>query len=292
MSYLFGHWSFDPMLIGVLVVIVAHELGLSRLKRRSTPANTRRRRYRSLVFYGGLAVMVAAIVSPIDYWASDYFWVHMIEHVMLAISAPMLIVLGAPWIPLVFALPVTPRRRLVSWLVRSPGAHFLRVVGQALRNKWVALVGFNAVMVLWHLPGPFESAESNSAVHIWLMHGSFIVTGLLFWMSIFDSYPLRATATALWKVGAILVTNLTMTVLAMSMSILTTSSWYANYAHVPGVTFPPFDSQQIGAAILWVCGDIWALPALIVVFRQLMRNEGSISDALERMLGRSEPAPA
>ena len=54
MSYLTGHWSFDPFLILALAVAAWHEIGLWRLARRSRPERTRQRRLRSLWFYAGL----------------------------------------------------------------------------------------------------------------------------------------------------------------------------------------------------------------------------------------------
>ena len=105
MSYLFTHWSYDPFILIVAATVVLHEIGLTRLNRRSSPQRARRRRLRSLSFYAGLAVLLLAVVSPIDYWASSYFFVHMIEHILIMFFAPILIVIGAPWLPLLFALP-------------------------------------------------------------------------------------------------------------------------------------------------------------------------------------------
>ena len=230
--------------------------------------------------------MLVAVVSPIDYWSSDYFFVHMIEHVLISFAAPVLIVAGAPWIPMMFALPVATRRRVGRFFYLSARASGVRALGRFVRNPWVALASFNASMLLWHVPRLFTLAEENQAVHIWLMHGSFIVTGVLFWLQIIPSHPMRPTQSAIWQAGAIIATDLIMTILAISMSFLTAVSWYPTYSHLAGVSLSPFADQQIGAAILWVCGDFWALPALYVVLRRAIDAEGSLSSVFDRMTGR------
>lgn len=288
MSYVFDHWSFDPALIGIILTVACHELGLRRLKERSRESRVRERRRRSWIFYAGLFVLLLAIESPIDYWSSSYFSVHMVEHLLISLAAPALVVAGAPWIPLQFALPVRVRRSLGRFFYLNPKAGGFRVLGRILRNPWVALLSFNTAMLVWHIPSWFDLSERNNFVHIFLMHGSFFFTGVLFWLQFLRSYPMKPRKSAVWQVGAILGTNVVMTFLAMSMSILTNVSWYSVYQHIPGVSFPAFADQQIGGAILWVCGDFWAAPVLGIIIRRAINAEGSLSGVIDRITHRNE----
>jgi cytochrome c oxidase assembly factor CtaG len=291
LNYVVDNWTFDPFAIVVALVVVLHEMGLRNLGRRSIASRTGQRRRRSLYFYAGLVLLLLAVLSPVDYWASRYFFIHMIEHIMIGFFAPVLIVLGAPWIPLLHGLPVGVRRRVGRTLLLGSWARSLRALGRFLTNPWTALVSFNMVMILWHVPSLFDAAENNQVIHIWLMHASYFVTGVLFWLTIVPSHPFRIKQSPLWQMGAIIGTNVIMFVLAMSLSIFTATSWYSVYAHVPGVTLSPFADQQIGAAILWVCGDFWAVPALAYVIRRGIESEGGFSAAIDRMLHR-DPGPS
>ena len=284
MSYLVDNWSFDPFLLIVAVIVVLHEIGLRNMASRSRPERARARRRRSLSFYAGLAVLLLAVVSPIDYWADDYFFVHMFEHILIMFFAPMLIVAGAPWLPLAFGFPVSVRRRVGRAVLLGAWARPLRAVGRFLSNGTVAVVLFCSAMVIWHVPALFDAAETNQVIHIWLMHSSFFATGVLFWLQIIPSYPIKPKLTTAGQIAAILTTNVVMIFLAMSLSIFTSSSWYSVYNHVPGVTLSPFADQQIGAALLWVCGDFWAFPALVVLISRAMREKGGGSALIDQML--------
>jgi putative membrane protein len=288
MSYITQNWSFDPFIILAVVVAGWHEVGLRRLARRSRPERTRERRLRSLWFYAGLVVLLIAVCSPIDYWAYDYFFMHMIQHLLLMFAAPTLIVAGAPWQPLMEALPGRSGRSLTQGV--QPGGGWSRrshAVGGFVLRPWVSVALFNAAMIVWHLPGPLDLAEDNRVVHIWLMHGSFFAAGVLFWLQFIPSPPFRRRMPLVSQAAALLVTNVIMIGIAMSLSIFVSGSVYPVYDHVPGVTLSPFADQQIGAAILWVCGDFWALPTMIVIVRQLIVTDGSLASALDRMLNRS-----
>ncbi|HVB01796.1 MAG TPA: cytochrome c oxidase assembly protein [Acidimicrobiales bacterium] len=287
MSYLALHWVFDPSVIIVVLVVVLHEIGLSRLRLRGSALRTQRRRRRSCAFYTGLLVLLIAIISPIDYWSGRYFFVHMCEHLLIGFFAPILIVYGAPWVPLMHALPVGLRRKVGRVIAFGTWTKPLRMLARWVTTPWFAVLSFNIVMVFWHIPALFDLGERNAMVHIWLMHGSLFLTGVLFWLLIIPSHPFRPKASPFWQGGAIIGTNIVMFLLAMSMSIFSSTSWYPVYDHLSGVSLSPFADQQIGAAILWVCGDFWAAPALTVIIRRVTNAEGSLSEALEHLIHRS-----
>jgi putative membrane protein len=282
MSY-FDHWSFDPFLIFAVVLVVWHELGLARMAR-SDPEHAGARRLRSVAFYAGLAVVLLAVDSPVQYLADRYFFMHMVQHLLLMFAAPSLLVAGAPWQPLADAIPRGAAAVVIRW------SRPLRAAVDFLLRPWVTVVLFNAVMLFWHLPAALDLAENNPAVNIWLLHSSYLIVGVLFWLLFIPSPPLRMRMPPEGQAIALVATNVIMWLLAMSMSFLTQTSWYSVYDHIPGVTLPPFADQQIGAGILWVCGDFWAIPALIVAIRRVINADGSLGSAIDKMLGKQTGA--
>jgi cytochrome c oxidase assembly factor CtaG len=231
-------------------------------------------------------VLLLAVESPIDYWADDYFFAHMLQHLLLMFAAPSLIVAGAPWQPFLAALPGRSGRSVTRGVLAGGWSRPLRALGGLVLRPWVSVGLFNAAMIFWHLPGPFDLAEENQAVHIWLMHGTFFATGVLFWLQFIPSPPFHRRMPLLSQALALLATNVIMIGLAMTLGIFVTGSVYPVYDHIPGVTLPPYADQQIGAAILWVCGDFWAVPAMYFIVRRMIATEGSMSAAVDKILNR------
>jgi len=293
-----GHpWVF---LLGVAAAAV-HLRGLNVLNRRSTPERARRRRRQMLMSIAGIAVVTLSVCSPLEFWSMQYFWIHMIQHVTVMLAAPALYVAGAPALPLIFALPAAPRRRVLRFVNVSPRARALRAAVHFVTSAKFAVISFNLVMIFWMLPGPFDFVMKSEALHIGLMLSTFLVTGILFWSKIISSYPFSSIKAPFSKAGALLVTNLVMTIIAMAVSIFTSAPDYrfAPMMMFMGTTVMPMTmvtmnrlvDQQIGAAILWVCGDFWCLPTLIFTIHSALKD-GADASLMDRFLrGRDHDVP-
>jgi hypothetical protein len=107
-NYLVDNWSFDPFVVVVAVIVIVNELGIANLRRRSIPERSRRRRIRSLFFYGGLALLLIAYVThrPLG---GRLLRAHDRAHPI----ASSLIPDRGGWLPLLHGLPVGLRRRLI-----------------------------------------------------------------------------------------------------------------------------------------------------------------------------------
>jgi hypothetical protein len=67
------------------------------------------------------------------------------------------------------------------------------------------------------------------------------------------------------------------------MSIFTKTPWYKMADFSMGMAMPiSFHDQQLAAAILWVCGDVWAVPLLIVLVRRVIIRDGGFFEVLNR----------
>jgi putative membrane protein len=269
-SAVFDHWSFDPFLIGVVVLAAVHGRGLARRLRAIDRSGRPVAPWlgQAFLWWFGLLVLVIAVVSPIDYWSDLYLTAHILQHILLAFVAPPLIVLGAPWLPLLRGLPRPWARRFGRLLQqvravpsRGPAVAALAAVVRFLARPWTAVVAFNMVMVFWHLPGPFDLAASNGVVHVWLAHGMFFGLGVGLWLQVFGSYPFRPVLPPPGRLLALVSTNAVMVVVAMTL-VMFTQDLYPWYSTVETAASQAAD-QQIAGAILWVCGEVTFLPSIL-----------------------------
>jgi len=284
-------WQITPLAVAAVLVGVVHEIGLVRLADRQTPAHRRRTRRRSLLLYAGLLILVVMASGPFDRWAMTYLSVHMVLHVVEMFYVPPLLVLGAPLVPLLFALPATDRRGILRAYHRAPSLGWLRWTLRVLTGPVAAIIIFNAVMVLWHIPAVFNWASWHEWAMHWLMAPSFVISGVLFWRVILPSHPSPPKGGTRLQVAAIVITALEMLILAMALAIFTKTPWYSMNIVMEGYAAALRD-QHWAAGILWVCGDFWAVPALVYVVYQAVRRDGGLAATIERVFSGSEAARA
>lgn len=269
MSLLFEHWSVDPFLAVVAALVGVHARGLRKrlgaIARAGRP--TRPWLGQAGLFYLGLAVLLLAVVSPVDYWSDDYLTLHVVQHILLSFIAAPLIVLGAPWLPLLRGLPRGARLGLGRLAQRTrpgrssgPVSRALAKLREVAARPWTSVLLFNATMLFWHFPGPFDLGLRNSSVHIWLEHGSFFGLAVALWLQIFGSYPMRPVLSEPQRMAALLATNGVMVVVAMTL-VMFTRDLYPWYGETHSLAQQAAD-QQIAGAILWVCGEIAFFPSM------------------------------
>jgi putative membrane protein len=265
----FWDWSLDPPLVLLIGVAILYRMGS---RRTVTPARTRREQRRgALSFYGALLVLAIALSSPIDALSEKLFWAHMVQHVLLLVVAPPLLVLARPWIRLWRALPLDARRGLGRGLVLGRRARPLRAVARSLGSPVPSFVLFSVVLLVWHLPALFDATLRSSELHA-LEHSLFFLTALLFWKQVIDSPPLRAPLTSAQRVGYVVGAMVVSWVLAIVLA-LAPHPLYSIYAHEtarPG-GISAMGDQQLAAGIMWVPASItFVIVIFVYVHRWLM----------------------
>jgi putative membrane protein len=259
-------WSIQAPLAYVAVAGLMYWLG-----GRAAPRPTVQSPWRTLSFAAGLVTIVLALDSPIDGYADQLFWAHMLQHVLLLTVAPPLILLGRPWPRMWRALPLRTRTVVGRSLARAAWTAPLRALARPL-PAWVL---FNAIIVCWHIPAAYNATLSSDAIHQ-LEHAMFFFSGLLFWARVIDPGPLRPRlvwpARVAYAVGAMIVGWM----LAIALVIVPHPiySHYADLVRRPG-GISALTDQQIAGGIMWVPGSIsYTIAMLIGFYRWLEPDSG------------------
>jgi putative membrane protein len=205
----------------------------------------------------GMAIVAAALTSPLDALADRSFAMHMLEHEMLMVLAAPLFVLARPLEAWARALPRDVRQALTRF-AHGPR---LRAAGHALTAP-VAATGVHALALwVWHAPALFAVALASEPVHV-LQHVCFFASALAFWGAMFGGAARVAPGVS---IACLFVTMLHTSVLGALLA-LAPSSWYAQGPDPRLFGLTPLEDQQLGGLIMWVPGSLaYIVVGLVIV---------------------------
>jgi putative membrane protein len=240
-------WDLDPVvLIPLLLVTGWYSWGLWCLWRR---AGTGRgiSRLQASAYFSGTLVLVIALLSPLDTASAALFSVHMVQHLLLILVAPPLLVVGAADVAFLWGLPPGWRKRF---------GRFEHGVGRALTGEsgatapLIPVLLATGVLWLWHLPALYDLAVEVEAIHM-TEHAGFLISALLFWITVLRLRPrdhVRNGMRLLYVFGMALQGSLLGALITFAARPLYRS--HLESAQIWGMQ--PLADQQLAGLIMWV----------------------------------------
>jgi putative membrane protein len=262
-------WTFAPDVIAATILVgLIYGNGLFRRKSLATHSAA----WRHLAFAAGVMAVFLALVSPIDYLAEHLFSVHQVQHLLLRMIGPMLIVLAAPQAILISGLPSGVRRRILAPLVGSKAA---RGLFSLLAHPVVNTALYIAALYVWQYPPYHDAAILNEPIH-YTMHLTMLAAGLLFWWQIFD---LRAPPVGLsygkrlMMLWLVILSNIALG----AYTTLKSEALYTAY-DIVGRLFDvhPLTDEAVGGFIIWMPSSMMCLLAIILVIHVWGRHEAQV----------------
>ncbi len=249
-------WQAAPVVtVSVVVLAGLYLWGVVRVARQH-PARPWPR-WRTALFLTGLAVIVISLQSGIGTYDDVLFWDHMVQHLLLIMVAPPLLIFGQP-LTLLLHASRNPLHTSVKRILRSRVASFL---------TWpvFGFAAYAAAIVVLHLTAAANLIARNDVAHD-AEHVVFLVVGYLFFLPIIGSEPIR------WRLSY--PTKLILLFLIMPVDTFTGLVLGYGNRGTPGLPVgarPPWAGTatadlHAGGAAMWVGGDALMFAMMMVVF--------------------------
>jgi putative membrane protein len=251
-------WSIHPSTVIGIAALAAIYAWAAR-KFGQTPSLAQRS-----FFFSGLLLMFASLNGPIHDLSDDYlFSAHMVQHLLLTLAVPPLLLAGVPgWM----LRPVLSRPRI------APIARFFT-------RATICFVVFNLAIAIWHLPQFYNAAMANHNLHI-LEHLIFLAAAVLMWWPLMSQLPefprLAYPGQMLYSFLMSIPMSIVAIYIAMADHVL-----YPAYSAAPRVLpLSPLEDQLLGALIMWIPGGIiFIIIMTVVFFKWNARGEDSTAGA-------------
>lgn len=222
--------------------------------------------WRAASFLLGLLWLWIALASPLDTFSGFILTAHMLQHMVLMMIAPPLILLGAPLVPLVRGLPVFAAREFAGPFLNW---RFAMRIGNALIRPAVALIIMGTAMFAWHTPRLYELALASGSWHE-VEHACFFLASLVFWWPIIQPWPSHTHRPRWILVPYLLIGDLQNTVLS-AILVFSDRLIYPTYGTTPRLFgFSALADQAAAGAIMWVAGStVFLIPATVIALQLL-----------------------
>ena len=222
------------------------------------------------VFFAGLITVVFALCSPVHKFAGWLLTVHMIQHLLLMMVAPPLILLGAPYLPLLSGLP-----RDLSIYIVGPflSSRVLRSVARFVSHPIFCWSAFISINIGWH-----ELALRSPFWHE-VEHVSFLSAALLFWWPIIQPYPWVAHTPRWMILPYLFLADFQNTALSAFL-VFCDRVVYPTYAIVPRISsLTPLQDQAAAGAMMWVAGSVFFLVPVGLITIELLSPQYKASNS-------------
>jgi putative membrane protein len=250
-------WTFAPGVVALLAVLGgAYARRFRQARREAGPRGASG--WRAASFAGGLALLVAALISPLDRLSDQLFVMHMVQHLLILDLATILLILG---LTRVILRPVTRR---VQALERAAGP---------LAHPAFAVLLYVGGMALWHVPALYDAALRHPALHA-LEHVTFGLVGALYWWHLLSPIRSRHRLGGLGPVAYMFTAKLGVGLLGVLLTFSPTAL-YSFYEHRPRYWgMSAVTDQNVGGAVMAIQQSLVMGIALVaLLFRQLAESE-------------------
>ena len=256
-------WSIPPWAtLGLLLTAAIYFRGWRSLRPlRSTLFPS----WRLGCFLTGLAWLWLAIASPLDAFGSLVLTAHMVQHLLLMVVAPPLVLLGSPAIALLRGLPRWAARDALGPFLSWP---LLERLGRALTHPAFCWVAMAVAMLGWHVPAAYELALRSPGWHQ-VEHACFFITSLLFWWPVIQPWP-SAPQWPRWLIPIYLLLGDVVNTILSAFLCFSNRILYPTYAAAPQVSsLTALDDQVAAGAIMWFVGSLAFLGPAVILTVQL-----------------------
>ena len=270
----FASWSIPFWTtLTLLTVSVFYVRGWSRLR---PLQSTLLPQWRLVCFLAGVASLWLAIASPLDTFANFLLTVHMIQHLLLMLAAPPLILLASPEIPLLRGLPRWAVRNTLGPFLQWP---FLKRFGRTVTHPAFCWLAATLALLGWHVPAAYDLALTSPGWH-GVEHVCFFGTSLLFWWPVIQPWP-SISQWPRWSVPAYLLCGGIPGSILAAFLCFSDQPLYSTYAAAPTLFgLSVLEDQATAGAVMWVCSSLVLMGALVVVTVRLLDPPKDVRKAI------------